>query len=335
MQPVASHRTGLLARLALLVAVTLLCLVALEVLVRLFIPVRNVGASFTEYDAYFGKALKPSFETVRITPEFEMTFTTNANRRRGTEMDPPRGGVLFIGDSFTMGYGVDDGREFPALVGKQLEAKLGHPVSTVNIGMGNNGNGRWIRFLERDAEAIAPRVVVMQVCDNDYLDNLTEGLYSLDDQGALVRHEVPAPGFSRKAQQIVEALPFVADSYLMGLAQQLALPRPPEPVPGAQTATTTAAPTDVITYRLIERAIEICEERGWPVLGVTAHVEGERRERLQRLFERHGVDVIHVPLREERPDLYFEVDAHWNEAGQAYVAEKVTSWLAAHRELLE
>src|SRR5512139_2958291 len=88
--------------LALLVSLAL-C----ELFVRAFVVVRNVGPSFTVYDADYGNRLRPSFSTVRIAPEFTMRLTTNSLGFRGPEPDaPPRGVVLFLGDSFTMGYGV-------------------------------------------------------------------------------------------------------------------------------------------------------------------------------------------------------------------------------------
>jgi hypothetical protein len=37
-----------------------------------------------------------------------------------------------------------------------------------------------------------------------------------------------------------------------------------------------------------------------------------------------------VPGKRERPDLYFEVDGHWNSAGHAFAAERVLERLRAH-----
>jgi len=58
--------------------------------------------------------------------------------------------LFVIGDSYTEGYGVNDGEEFPRLVGQRLSQRYG-PMTVINYGVGNTGNGRWIKILERDA----------------------------------------------------------------------------------------------------------------------------------------------------------------------------------------
>ena len=85
-----------------------------ELFVRNFISVRDVGPSFTTYDPVYGTTLKKSFSAQRITPEFTMRFTTNSDGFRGPELgNLSSRSILFLGDSFTMGYGVNDGEEFP------------------------------------------------------------------------------------------------------------------------------------------------------------------------------------------------------------------------------
>ncbi len=88
----------------------ILALIISEVFIRLFITVRNVGPSFTVYDSVYGKRLKKDFSTTRITPEFKMKFTTNSLGFRGPEINfPVNSSIIFLGDSFSMGYGVNDG----------------------------------------------------------------------------------------------------------------------------------------------------------------------------------------------------------------------------------
>ena len=128
----------------------LFALVLAEAVVRLFVPVRNVGPSFTTYDPVYGKALKTNISVERVAPEFTMTFTTNSHGFRGPEIaDLSQGSLLFLGDSFTMGYGVSDGEEFPAIV-RKATATCNPPLNleVVNAGMGNNGNGRVLKFLQ-------------------------------------------------------------------------------------------------------------------------------------------------------------------------------------------
>ncbi|CAN0511575.1 unnamed protein product, partial [Laminaria digitata] len=118
----------------------------LEVTLRVWGQVRNVGPSFSEYDATYGKQLKRNLNCKRYAPEFEMSLTTNSRGHRGPEWsETSTGGVVLIGDSFTMGYGVSDGEEYAAVLRKALDKRHGpQTVPVVNMGMGNNGNGRWL-----------------------------------------------------------------------------------------------------------------------------------------------------------------------------------------------
>ncbi len=73
-----------------LLAVSLLLGIAvLEVGVRLLIPVRNVGLSFTVYDPVYGRRLKQDASIRRITPGFTMQLTTNSLGHRGPEPREP------------------------------------------------------------------------------------------------------------------------------------------------------------------------------------------------------------------------------------------------------
>ena len=105
-------KTSPYINLALICISTLLTLALCEVVVRIFIPVRNVGPSLTIYDPVYGKRLKKNFTATRTTPEFTMQFTTNSLGFRGPEPEVfPYRPILFLGDSFTAGYGVNDGEE--------------------------------------------------------------------------------------------------------------------------------------------------------------------------------------------------------------------------------
>ena len=164
-----------------------LSILVAEFFVRIFVTVRDVGPSFTTYDPYFGKRLKRSFNAERITPEFRMRLATNSFGFRGPEPTRfPSDPVLFLGDSFTMGYGVSDGSEFPSRIDAELRRRHGASAPTVvNAGIGDSGNGFWVKFLRLNAKTINPRLVVMQVLDNDFVDNVSEGLFALKADGSL------------------------------------------------------------------------------------------------------------------------------------------------------
>ena len=106
----------------LLIASLIACFVVLELALRVSGLVRNVGPAFSVYDAKYGKQHKANFSAIRTTPESTFRLTTDSRGMRGPEPDRfPYRPLLFLGVSFTEGYGVDDGKEFPALVRKDLK----------------------------------------------------------------------------------------------------------------------------------------------------------------------------------------------------------------------
>lgn len=308
--PRSAFRMGMLLFGSLLFA-----LVLAEVVVRAAIPVRNVGPTFSEYDPVYGKRLKKNFTCTRTAAEFTMEFSTNSLGFRGPEpVSFPSGGILFLGDSFTSGYGVNDGQEFPQLIRTHLE-RAGLPVPVVNAGSGNTGNGYWLRFLQTDAPRFAPRLVVLAFCVNDFSDNVMDALYEIGPDGRLhARTEPPRQGNARRIQEFIEAVPGLASSHLVGLARQAFS----EASAGELPPDTT---TDRLTWALIDAVLAECLGLQLPALLLAIVPEGPRLAGLQSIARNHGVPVVVVPSRSQRPDLYYRVDGHWTAAGHAAIAD--------------
>ena len=125
-----------------------------------------------------------------------MQFTTNSLGFRGPEPDSfPNHPILFLGDSFTAGYGVNDDEESPALIRKALAKRYGaHRIPVVNTGLGDSGNGYWIKFLKKEGKRYDPRLVVLELCETDFEDNIREHLFGLSSLGELEELPVPPPG---------------------------------------------------------------------------------------------------------------------------------------------
>lgn len=86
---------------------------------------------------------------------------------RGTErdIDKARKGrkrVVCLGDSFTLGYGVDDDETFPARL-----AALNPAVQTVNMGQGGYSVGQCYLWYRRDGAPLKPDVVVFAYITGD------------------------------------------------------------------------------------------------------------------------------------------------------------------------
>ncbi len=170
---------SLLQNLALLSVSLLIGLGALEVISRIVLPVRAapfVDAAGNEVDlAGEGYRLRPNVKVWQHTGEFDAEYTTTA---AGHRLPGAAGGpdVIFIGDSFTFGYGVNDLATFVAL----FCAK--NKVSCANLGRVGTGTAEQIdlltSYLER--EGWRPRRVHLMMFamtgalmyGNDLTDNL-------------------------------------------------------------------------------------------------------------------------------------------------------------------
>jgi lysophospholipase L1-like esterase len=305
-------------RFALLAGSSVLGLFGAELFVRAFVSVRDVGPPLTEYDPVCGQRLKRSFQCVRETPEFRMHFSSNSMGWRGPEPATPKAEIVFLGDSFTMGYGVDDGQEFPQLLAGALGA------SVVNMGLGGTGHGRWPLILRNAAPAFDPEIVVLQLCSNDVEDDVTEGLASLDARGALVHHVPSPPSAGRHLQEIFAVLPWVGDSHLVGLLRQFR-------IRGARSAASVLPSTDssglALALALFEESIDLCVERKWRVVVLSADLNLVEAVPFAEVCQREGVPFVRMPSKPEAPELYFAVDGHWNEAGHRRAAALLEPWL--------
>ncbi len=299
-----------------------------EVLVRNLVLVRNVGPSFTVYDPYYGKTLKKNFSTVRITPEFTMSFTTNSNGFRGPEPRYPSARpILCLGDSFTMGYGVNDGEEFPALIHKALSQRSLKDLPVINAGIGDSGNGRWVKFLQTEAWKYTPHLVVIQIHANDFHDNIRERLFDLSAADKLIELPVPAPGTDRIIQSLLEHVPGLAYSYLIGLGRQLSWPSDWKSRAHATKSSSVVSDRTLIGQQLLSRLLEevlrLCEDQQLPILAVLADIPDDHLVKMQRFFSSRDVPTVAIPTKQSRPDLYYKVDGHWNASGHRFTAARI------------
>ena len=319
----------LIRNLLLSAAAFLLALILGELFVRAFVPVRSVGPLLSRYDPIYESSLKPNFSTLRRSIEFSMRFSTNSLGFRGPEPARfPAHGILFLGDSYTMGYGVNDGEEFPALIQKELAL---HPslaqIPVVNAGVGRTGNGRWLKFLQREGERYSPRLVVFQFMGNDFEDNVRENLYALASDGhTLTEQPVAPPGRERVLQRLFEPIPFMAESYLVGLLRQAWNDPTTALNPEAAQAPwplDASASYDPLTYRILEECLELCRKNQWPVVFVTLGTEGQRFAKLQELLARFSLSALRLPSKTEAPELFYRIDGHWNAHGHADTAGRL------------
>lgn len=125
-------------------------------------------ARHTEYDGELGWRNIPSFHNPSLYGEGR-GYTTNEQGFRATrgnyapEVPPGRYRIVCLGDSFTMGYGVDDADALPT----QLEA-VTPGVEAINMGMGGYGLGQGYLWYLRDGVQLEADLLLFSFIPHDF-----------------------------------------------------------------------------------------------------------------------------------------------------------------------
>ena len=96
--------------------------------------------------------------------EFNTKFSVNSIGARDdkSSLDSPK--IICIGDSFTMGWGVENENTFSSIIEEKSKKK------TLNLGVSSYGTAREFLFLDKiDLDSCLN--IVLQFCENDVLEN--------------------------------------------------------------------------------------------------------------------------------------------------------------------
>ncbi len=115
------------------------------------------------YDDQLFYTLKPGdFEYNNM--EFSTYYHVNSEGFRGNENSLNFPEIIYLGDSYTMGWGVEQSENFTDLLGKKLDKK------GLNLGIASYGTAREYRAFER-IQHDSCKLVVLQFCPNDVNEN--------------------------------------------------------------------------------------------------------------------------------------------------------------------
>jgi hypothetical protein len=179
------------AKLLLLLFTIVLVVGVPELVLRLVrTPWQVIDHRVQEPHGFYGHANMPSVDSVAATAEFRHRVRHNAQRMRAdreyTARKPEgtRARVLFLGDSFTYGYGVEEPETFV-----RRWAGLHTDFEVINTGVPGYGQGQQLAVLDRLGPALKPDVVVLVWFCNDLIDNVLEGRpdYRLSPDGKVER----------------------------------------------------------------------------------------------------------------------------------------------------
>jgi hypothetical protein len=115
------------------------------------------------YDRELFYTLKPGKSTFKNL-EFENTILVNSQGTRDDEESLSNPEIILLGDSFTMGWGVNQDSTFEKLLEKSLRKKV------LNAGISSYGTVRELMLLNR-IQKDSLKVIVIQYHDSDLIEN--------------------------------------------------------------------------------------------------------------------------------------------------------------------
>lgn len=157
--------------LALAAAAILSALLLCEVLVTLISPQPVMYPRVRPSKKYYHE-FYPGERMVHKKPgKWEFTYSINEYGHRGKAVPIKekydKKNVVVLGDSFAFGQGVNDGEEFPAVMGNVL----GKGYDVINLSVGGYGLTQEIRKYYDLGRFYKPRIVLIVFCSNDPSDN--------------------------------------------------------------------------------------------------------------------------------------------------------------------
>jgi lysophospholipase L1-like esterase len=132
----------------------------------------------------------PNIDIWHRTPDYKINIRTN---NKGIRSDrefayvKPFGKkrIVVLGDSFTMGYGVNNEDLYVTILSRKL-MKEGYDVEVINLGVSGFSNAEELITLENEGIKYEPDLVILAFYQNDLTENVISNLFSVQD-GGLVR----------------------------------------------------------------------------------------------------------------------------------------------------
>lgn len=125
---------------------------------------RDLTRDVAVWDSQLTYTLAPMIDVRHTNREFDVRIRTNSLGLRDDEASLQAPDIIAIGDSFTMGFGVDQDEAFPQLV----ERKTG--LKVLNAGIESYGTAREV-LLTRRIDTSNMKYLIVQYCPNDLAEN--------------------------------------------------------------------------------------------------------------------------------------------------------------------
>ncbi len=180
----------------LLLGVSLLVAVGVgELYFRLFDP-QAITPRYVETSPYGIRKNIANVRGMMVVPEYRHGLNTNSQGFRGTKeysVPKPQGvyRIIVLGDSVTLGHGVEDEETFSS----RLEQQLSHhrPTEVINMGVSGFGTAEELIQLRNIGWKYDPDLVILAYFPNDPYNNVVSQLFSVTDGHLVQREQVFVP----------------------------------------------------------------------------------------------------------------------------------------------
>ena len=349
-------RIGQLTKLVLInICTALLLLFLVEGMVSYF----TIGHAFftqtvaerqhTEYDEELGWINLPNVHIPDMYSR-EDPLTTNSQRYRSTKdfsVSVPAGmtRIICVGDSFTLGFGVDDDHTWC-----QQLTTLDERLETVNMGQGGYGVDQAFLWYRRDEQKLEHDMVLFAFIRDDFLRMKSDTFQgygrpflSVRD-GELVQDNYPVPRRAYDASWLSANLHMWSEldtvQWLSGILPGL--------LPGRDTGQGKVGHdhTDQVVAKIFESLQEIGARNGRRTILVYLPTRFDvqeqsinRWERMVRgLAEAQGYELINVAdemrtLSPGEAEKMFRGGGHYTDEGNRFTAEVIARYIAELPEL--
>lgn len=184
-----------------------IALAAVEGVARLVSGTLDISP-YMQYDELLGWTSLPNTikQHKNAADGFDVTYRINANGFRGTPYDRPKPQgatrIVVLGDSNGFGWGVDEGRQFAAILDDKVPG-----AEVINQALSGYGPDQsYLRFVKEGVHW-NPDLVILQITPNDFeeiqfpfFNQKAKPQFVFDDRGNLKLVNVPAKAIGARAQ---------------------------------------------------------------------------------------------------------------------------------------
>lgn len=299
-----------------------------------FRPIWQTELDCARYDPELTYVPKPGRVRYRSS-EFDtfITMTPAQAREQPPPAGPGRPRVVVLGDSFAMGWGVNDAETFSAV----LQSR--HGFATTNLAVSSYGTARELLWLRRQKLAAEADAIVIQFCQNDDPENVAFLADALDfvspgrtaETWRQIHTHHPRPitygavlasttGLLRerlRREGVREVARSLVRGRLMPFGSQ-------HPIRGPRASAGAAEAFLAVWDRfpeLAQKRLLVTEQNP------NAFASGVLDELEKRVADRPNIKIVRLRFA---PEHFFRFDGHLNAAGHAAAAAQIDRALREH-----